>query len=142
MIDPLRKALERLPVVKPVLPDPGVPLQLVHTEDVAQAIAAATLGEGPPGIYNLAAPDALTIADIARELGWTSVPIPRAAIAAAAAGIERAPLTPAIAEWVNTLRVPVVMDSTKAQRELGIDFRSGAETLAETIASARAKGAI
>ncbi len=142
VIDPLRKALERLPVVKPVLPDPGVPLQVVHTEDVAKAIAAATVGEGPPGIYNLAAPDALTIADIARELGWTSVPIPKAAIAATAAAIERAPLTPAIAEWVNTLRVPVLMDSTKAERELGLDWISGAETLAETVASARAKGEI
>jgi nucleoside-diphosphate-sugar epimerase len=142
VIDPLRKALERLPIVKPVLPDPGVPLQLVHTEDVAQAIAAATMGEGPSGIYNLAAPDELRISDIARELGWASVPIPRAAIAAAAAGIERAPLTPAIAEWVNTLRVPVLMDSTKAHRELGIEFRSGAETLTETISSARAKGEI
>ena len=34
------------------------------------------------------------------------------------------------------------MDSTKAERELGIEWRSGAETLAETIASAREKGAI
>jgi UDP-glucose 4-epimerase len=142
VIGPLRKALERLPVVRPVLPDPGVPLQLVHTEDVARAIAAATMGEGPAGIYNLAAPDPLTISDIARELGWIAVPIPRAAVNAVAAGIERAPLTPAIAEWVNTLRVPVLMDSTKAERELGIDWQSGAETLVETIASARAKGAI
>jgi nucleoside-diphosphate-sugar epimerase len=142
VVDPLRKALERLPVVRPVLPDPGVPLQLVHTEDVAKAIAAATTGEGPPGIYNLAAPDALTISDIARELGWVTVPIPRAAIGAAAAAIERAPLTPAIAEWVNTLRVPVLMDPTKAERELGIDWISGADTLAETVASARAQGEI
>jgi UDP-glucose 4-epimerase len=142
VIDPLRKALERLPVVRPVLPDPGVPLQLVHTEDVARAIAAATMGEGRPGIYNLAAPDPLTISDIARELGWMAVPIPRAAISAVAAGIERAPLTPAIAEWVNTLRVAVLMDSTKAERELGIQWRSGADTLAETIASARESGAI
>jgi nucleoside-diphosphate-sugar epimerase len=142
VIDPLRKALERLPVVKPVLPDPGVPLQLVHTEDVAKAIAAATTGEGPPGIYNLAAPDELTISDIARELGWTSVPVPRAAISAAAAAIERAPLTPAIAEWVSTLRVPVLMDPTKAERELGIDWISARDTLAETVASARAKGQI
>jgi nucleoside-diphosphate-sugar epimerase len=142
VIDPLRKALERLPVVRPVLPDPGVPLQLVHTDDVARAIAAATLGEGPPGIYNLAAPDALTVSDIARALGWLPVPIPRAAITAAAAGIERAPLTPAIAEWVNALRVSVLMDTTKAERELGIEWRSGRETLEETIASARAKGEI
>jgi nucleoside-diphosphate-sugar epimerase len=142
VVDPLRKALERLPIVKPVLPDPGVPLQLVHTDDVARAIAAATLGEGPPGIYNLAAPDELTVSDIARELGWMSVPIPRAAINAAVATIDRAPLMPAIAEWVNALSVPVLMDTTKAERELDIQWHSGADTLVETIASARRQGAI
>jgi nucleoside-diphosphate-sugar epimerase len=142
VIDPLRKALERLPIVRPVLPDPGVPLQLVHTDDVARAIAAATLGEGPPGVYNLAAPDELTVSDIARELGWMPVPIPRAAVNAAAATIDRAPLMPAIAEWINALSVPVLMDSTKAERELGIQWHSGAETLRETIASAREQGAI
>jgi UDP-glucose 4-epimerase len=142
VIDPLRKALEKLPIVRPVLPDPGVPLQLVHTEDVARAITAATLGEGPPGIYNLAAPDELTVSDIARELGWMAVPIPRAAVSAAAATIERAPLMPAIAEWINALSVPVLMDSTKAERELGIQWRSGHDTLRETIASARERGEI
>jgi UDP-glucose 4-epimerase len=142
VVDPLRKALERLPLVRPVLPDPGVPLQLVHTEDVARAIAAAALGEGPPGVYNLAAPDEITVSDIARELGWMPVPIPRAAVNAAAATIERAPLMPAIAEWVNALRVPVLMDTTKAERELGITFESSADTLRETIASARERGVI
>jgi UDP-glucose 4-epimerase len=142
VIDPLRKALERLPLVRPVLPDPGVPLQLVHTDDVARAITAAALGEGPPGVYNLAAPDEVTVSDIARELGWLPVPIPRAAVTAAAATIERAPLMPAIAEWINALSVPVLMDSTKAERELGIQWRSGADTLVETIASARRQGVI
>lgn len=142
VLDPLRKLLERLPVVRPVLPDPGVPLQLVHTDDVATAIAAAVTGEGEPGIYNLAAPDALSIANIARELGWSSVPIPRGAISAIARAIERAPLTPAIAEWISTLRVPVLMDSSKAERELGMRWRSAAETLAETVSSARERGLI
>ncbi|HEY8002467.1 MAG TPA: NAD-dependent epimerase/dehydratase family protein, partial [Solirubrobacterales bacterium] len=50
---PLRKGLEKLPLVRPVLPDTGVPFQLVHTDDVAAAIAAAVAGEGSPGIYNL-----------------------------------------------------------------------------------------
>ena len=91
---PLRKGLERLPVVRPVLPDTGVPFQLVHTEDVAAAIAAAVAGEGEPGVYNLAAPDELTTADLARELGWATVPVPKAAVSAVAAAIDRAPLTP------------------------------------------------
>ncbi len=139
---PLRKGLERLPIVKPVIPDTGLPLQLVHTEDVAAAIAAAVGGDGPPGIYNLAAPDEITTADLARELGWATVPVPKAAVSAVAAAIDRAPLTPAILEWVNALRTPVLMDSSKATRELGIEWRSSTETLAETIAGARAQGLI
>ena len=109
-----------------MIPDTGLPFQLVHTEDVAAAIAAAVAGRGAsPGIYNLAAPDEITTADLARELGWATVPVPKAAISAVAAAIERAPLTPAIPEWINALRTPVLMDSSKAGRELGIEWRSG-----------------
>jgi nucleoside-diphosphate-sugar epimerase len=138
---PLRRGLEKLPLVRPLLPDTGVPFQLVHTDDVAAAIAAAVAGKGEPGIYNLAAPDEVTTADLARELGWGTIPVPKPAIAAVAAAIERAPLTPAIAEWINAFRTPVLMDSSKASRELGIDeWRSGAETLTETISAARERG--
>ncbi len=118
-----------------------MPFQLVHTDDVAAAIAAAVAGEGEPGIYNLAAPDEVTSADLARELGWATVPVPKPAVAAVAAAIERAPLTPALAEWINAFRTPVLMDCSKAARELGIsEWRSAAETLAETVAAARERG--
>jgi nucleoside-diphosphate-sugar epimerase len=140
-LGPLRRGLERLPVVRPVLPDTGVPFQLVHHDDVATAIAAAVAGEGEAGVYNLAAPDEVTTADLARELGWATVPVPKAAVSAVAAAIDRAPLTPSIAEWINAFRTPVLMDSTKAARELGVgEWRSAAETLAETIATARESG--
>jgi nucleoside-diphosphate-sugar epimerase len=143
LLGPVRRALEALPVVKPVLPDPGVPLQLVHHDDVAEAIAAAAIGRGLPGVYNLAAPDRLTTADIARELGWASVPVPRAAIRTLAAAVERAPLTPAAAEWITAFRTPVLMDSTKAELELGVGpWHSSADTLMETVTSARERGLI
>ena len=45
-----------MPILKPVLPDPGVPFQLVHHDDVASAMRAAVLGRGAPGVYNLAGP--------------------------------------------------------------------------------------
>ena len=140
-LGPLRRGLEKLPLVRPVLPDTGVPFQLVHHDDVAAAIAAATVGEGEPGVYNLAAPDEITTADLARELGWGTVPVPKAAVSAVAAAIERAPLTPAIAEWINAFRTPVLMDCSKASRELGIaEWRPASETLVETIAGARERG--
>ena len=76
----LRKGVERLPLVKPVLPDPGVAMQLVHHDDVARAMAAAICGDGPAGVYNLAGEGEIGIGDIARALGWRSVPLPGPAL--------------------------------------------------------------
>ena len=42
------RALELMPALRPVLPDPGVPFQLVHHDDVATALVAAVLGRGDP----------------------------------------------------------------------------------------------
>ena len=140
---PMLRALDRLPVVRPVIPDPGLPMQLVHHDDVAAAIVAAVTGRGAPGAYNLAAPDRLTASDLARALGWASVPVPRSAVGALSAAVERMPFTPAIAEWVTALRKPVLLDCAKAERELGLDeWRSSAETLHETVAAGRARGLI
>jgi nucleoside-diphosphate-sugar epimerase len=137
-VDPARRLLEALPVVRPVLPDPGVPLQLVHHDDVARAIVAAAEGRGTAGVYNLAAPDPIAIRDVARAMGWASIPVPRIAIEVLAELLERAPLMPSMTEWITSLRKPVLMDSDKAERELGIaDWRSSIETLHETIAAAR-----
>ena len=52
---PVVSLLDSVPMLKPVLPDPGVPFQLVHHDDVASAMRAAVLGRGKPGVYNLAA---------------------------------------------------------------------------------------
>ena len=37
---PVLRLLEGVPILKPVLPDPGVPFQLVHHDDVASAMRA------------------------------------------------------------------------------------------------------
>ena len=138
LLGPMRRALDAAPVVKPVLPNPGTRFQLVHHDDVAAAVAAAVVGEGEPGAYNLAADDEITVADIARELGWLSVPVPRAAIGALASAVRLAPLVPAEAQWVNAFRRPVLMDCSRAKRTLGwAPRRSSRETLAETVAAAR-----
>ena len=70
------RALELMPALKPVLPDPGVAFQLVHHDDVAAAFRAAVLGRGQPGVYNLAGAGTLTMSDLADALGWYSVPLP------------------------------------------------------------------
>ena len=116
--DPVRRALELIPVVKPVLPDTGVEFQLVHHDDVAAAFRAAVLGRGEPGVYNLAGEGTVTMSDVASALGWYSVPVPEFALDAAAELVARAPFAPAEAQWIEAVRVPVLMDTSRARREL------------------------
>jgi nucleoside-diphosphate-sugar epimerase len=48
---------------------------------------------------------------------------------------------PVQASWINAVRVPVLMDTTKAQRNLGwMPEHDAFDTLAETIHGARQKG--
>jgi UDP-glucose 4-epimerase len=137
------QAAERFPGLKPVLPDPGVPLQLVHHDDVATAMRAAILGHGRPGVYNLAGPGEITMSDLAQELGWYSVPVPKAALDGLAELVARLPMLPAQAQWIESIRVPVLMDTAKAQRELDWQPRHTAlATLREMVAAARDKGVV
>jgi UDP-glucose 4-epimerase len=118
----------------PVLPNPGTPFQLVHHDDVASALVAATLGKGEPGAYNLAGDGTITFGDLAKALGWLSVPVPRPLTDVAALGASL-PLVPSLAQWVNAARVPVVMDTTKAKTQLGwTPSYTSAETLKALVA--------
>jgi len=137
----LRRGIERLPLVSPVLPDPGMPIQLVHHDDVARGMAAAICGDGPPGVYNLAGEGEVKVADIARELGWRSVPIPSPAVSVGTAAARRLKFVSSKLEWSIAADTPVLMDTTKARRDL--DWNPGhnaRETLRETVVGAREKG--
>lgn len=137
----LRRSVERLPLARPVIPDPGVPIQLVHHDDVARAMAAAICGDGPPGAYNLAGPGKASVADVARSIGWRSVPVPRPAVSLGTAAAKRLPFGPSLLEWATALDTPVLMDTTKARRDLNWKPRFDAqETLRQTAAGAREKG--
>jgi UDP-glucose 4-epimerase len=128
--------------VPPVLPDPGVAFQLVHHDDVAAALVAAARGAGEPGAYNLAGKGTITLGDLARALGWRAigVPSPLVGLAALGAGL---PLVPSVAQWVNAGRVPVVMDTAKARRDLRWRPRHDTlSTLRETVAAARERGIV
>jgi nucleoside-diphosphate-sugar epimerase len=125
-------------VLKPVLPDPGIPFQLVHHDDVATALRAAVLGRGTPGAFNLAAEDTITFSDLAKALGWYSVPIPELAVDATAEIVARLPFAPATARWVEAGRTPVLLDTAKAKRELRWRPKhSSADTLIETVRASR-----
>jgi UDP-glucose 4-epimerase len=142
--DPLplvRKGVGKLPLLSPVLPDPGLPIQLVHHDDVARAMAAAICGDGPAGVYNLAGEGEVRVRDIARELGWRSLPIPRPAVGLGTALARRLSFASPKLEWAIAADTPVVMDTAKARRDLGWKPQHPAEqTLGETVAGAREKG--
>lgn len=134
----LRRLLDQLPVMRPVLPDPGVPFQLVHHDDVAWALRAAVLGRGEQGVYNLAAEGTLTLSDLAGELGWHVVGLPELAVGATAEVVARLPFLPPEASWITALRRPTLMDASKARRVLRWRPRHDAlDTLRETVAAHR-----
>jgi UDP-glucose 4-epimerase len=137
---PVMRALELMPALKPVIPDPGVPFQLVHHDDVADALCAAVLGRGEPGVYNLAGEGTLTMADLARALDWYSIPVPDLALGAASELVARLPFVPAEAQWIESLRRPVLMDTAKAREILGWRPRHDAtETLQGMVDAARSE---
>jgi UDP-glucose 4-epimerase len=139
--DTARKVVGALPLLRPVLPDPGVPFQLIHHDDVASAMLAGVLGKGRPGPYNLAADGEITITDLAHALGWYSVPVSDLLLDATAKVVSTLPLMPVEADWINALTVPVLADCDRAKRQLNWSpLYDSLETLSATVAAARAQG--
>ncbi len=129
-------ATRMLPILKPPVPDPGNPVQLVHHDDVASAIALAATGSAPPGAYNLAGDGVLSVSDVAAALGGRPVRVPAIAATAASAVVARLPFVPSAAEWLHVARTSVVMDTSKAKAQLGWTPRyTSAQTLEALAAS-------
>jgi nucleoside-diphosphate-sugar epimerase len=136
---PLRSLLGNVPIVKPVLPDPGIPFQLIHHDDVATAVRSAVLGRGKPGVYNLAGPGEMTVGTLAEELGWYSVAMPELAVDAVAELVGHLGFLPSQAQWIAAFREPVIMSTAKAKRELRWrPTHDALQTLRETIAAMHA----
>ena len=141
--DPVRKLVGTIPLLRPVIPDPGVPFQLVHEDDVASALAAAIEGGRVPGTYNLAADGEITLSDLAHALGWYAMPIPELAVDLTARIVSRIPLMPTRASWISALSVPVLMDTSKAKMNLSWEPEHDAfDTLAQTVQGARERGLV
>jgi nucleoside-diphosphate-sugar epimerase len=109
--------LRRLPALP--VPAADLPIQLIHHDDVAEALRLCVIGAGPPGAYNIAADGVVTGVDVVRELGLRPVRVPAAPLAAAAGLAARLPFLPSRAQWVEALSHPAVMDTSKAKAELG-----------------------
>src|SRR5919198_5337849 len=99
MPDAIARVFRSLPILKPVIPDPGTRFQLVHEDDVASAFVAGGPGQGAPGPYNLAARGRLSLSDVADALGWYAFPLPDAAVKGTAEVVTRLPGLPAELSW-------------------------------------------
>jgi nucleoside-diphosphate-sugar epimerase len=138
-LEPLAHALggvlQRLPVPVPA-PVPDIPMQLVHEDDVGQALLQCVLGVGPPGAYNIAADDLVSSVDVARELGVLPLPLPEGPSRAAARLLSRLPVPmPAAMTWVEAASQPAIMDTARARTELGWEPRwTALEALRDALA--------
>jgi len=136
---PARRITEALPLLKPPFPDPGTPMQLIHHDDVAAAIALATTSaSAPSGAYNLAGDGVLSLSQVGAALGARPVKVPRAAAVATSELISRIPFVPSALEWLHAGRTSVVMDTSKARNQLGWQPHfSAAETLSALAGAVR-----
>jgi nucleoside-diphosphate-sugar epimerase len=140
MPDPVRRLLSGMPILRPVIPDPGVPFQLVHEDDVAQAFVAGVEGKGEPGAYNLAGNGTITISNLADALGWYTIPIPELAVDATAEVIARLPAKPPVFSWVESVRKPVLLKTDRAKKLLGWKPKyTSKATLKDLVAAYRAE---
>jgi UDP-glucose 4-epimerase len=127
---PVKRVAEALPLLKPPFPDPGTPLQLVHHDDVGDAIALAATTSAPPGAYNIAADGVISISEVAEALGARPVRVPKVAATAASEVLARLPFVPSALEWLHAGRTSLVMDAAKAKTQLGWTPKyTAAETL-------------
>ena len=113
----LRSGIRRLRVVPAVVPD--LPVQLIHQDDVAEALRLCVVAAGPPGAYNIAADDVVNGVDVLRELGFLPLAVPGKPVAAVARAIATLPFLPSGMQWVEALSHPAIMDTSKARTELG-----------------------
>ena len=82
--------------------------------------------------------------DVARELGWRTVPLPGSAVKAASGLVTRlGRLLPQELAWVNVARRSVTMDTEQgaARARVAAALRRG-KNLTETIEGAKAAGIV
>lgn len=107
----------RLPLPLPV-PVPALRLQLVHHDDVGEALHRAVVADGPPGTYNIAGDGVVTLVDLVREFGAAPIPLPEAVAQVPARILTALPLPPPL-QWIEAGTHPLIMDTTRARTRLG-----------------------
>ena len=117
------------------LPAPPVAMQFLHETDAAAAFHRAAM-MGPAGTFNIAPDDALDGEDVLRALGITPIPVPARARRAGLRALVSLPVPLPAWNWLQLVRVPYVLDTTAARRDLRWRPRIGsADALAATRAA-------
>jgi nucleoside-diphosphate-sugar epimerase len=119
----LPNPLVRRALVPAVPALPRLRFQAVHTEDLAEAYRLALVRPEASGAYNIAADPPLDARILAEALGASRVPLPAALVRGAALASFKLRLQPTEPGWLDMgLGVPL-MDTRRAQRELGWEPR-------------------
>ncbi|VXB17218.1 UDP-glucose 4-epimerase [Microbacterium sp. 8M] len=95
------------------------PFVFVWVDDVARAMVRAAVGEGPPGIYNVAGDGALTVPEIARRLRKPLLTLPAPLLATALAIGSALRLTEHGPEKIRFLRYRPVLRNARLKEEFG-----------------------
>lgn len=117
---PLLPARLVRPGLVPVIPDiPGLALQAVHADDVAEAYRLALMTPTARGAYNVAAEPVLDVPALCRLFGARAVKVPAAVVRALASATWRLHLQPTPPGWLDMGLQGPLMDTTRAREELG-----------------------
>jgi UDP-glucose 4-epimerase len=117
---------------------PGLRAQLVHSDDVAEAIRLILLRHAG-GPFNLAADDVLDTSALAAGVGGRAVPVPKPAVLGLAWCAWRAGLLPIHPGWLRLADQAALVDTGRARGELGWHpSHTAASALAELVAGLRA----
>lgn len=115
----------------------GLRLQVVHADDVAQALRLI-VSSGSTGAFNLATEPVLPASRLATLLGGFRLPVPKTPMLALAWLGWRAGLQPMHPGWLRLADRAPLVDTSRARTELGWSPRHDARaTMAEVIAAMR-----
>ena len=92
--------------------------QAVHEDDVAEAFRLAIVGDAP-GAFNLAGEDVLGARDIASIMRARAIPVPLFGTRRLVDVAHRIGLSKVPGEWIDLMRYPILVDSTRARDVLG-----------------------
>ena len=99
------------------LPLPSLRVQVVHADDVADALVAM-LDRRAPGPFNLSAEPTFDADSLARALGTVRVPVPAIALRTALSVAFHARLVPTEPGWLDIALQAPALDSSRARRLL------------------------